>query len=114
MIPVFLHSGQNGFHRFMAKIARAFLVQSVGLVNEQNAAHSIVKTILRFWRRLADIFRHQIGSFNLHHLAFVQQANLVINFANQAGHGGFAGAGVAGEHQVFANMQRQHIETGAA
>ena len=101
ILAVVLHAFQQDFDGLAAKIVAVLLVdQGVGLVDEQHAAQSFLDDLLGFQGGLSHISGHQAGAVHLDELSLGQNADGVVNFGQQTGHRGLAGAGVAHKHQM--------------
>ena len=89
-----LHEGVDGL------LAVLVAVEAVGLVDEQDAAVGLRRDLRGLDRGLAEVAGHQLRAVDLDQLALGEQPDRLVDAGHEAGDGGLAGAGVAGEDQV--------------
>ena len=75
-------------------------VEGVGLVDEQHAAQGGLDGLLGEGRGVAHVLAHQVAPGDFHQLSALQHANSLEVPGDDAGHGGLACTGVAGEYHV--------------
>ena len=101
IIPVILHGLEDRVDGLLAKVLiSVFRSQGIGFVNKQHAAQGLLDHLLGLDGRLAHIARHQAAAIHLHQVSLAEKAQSAEDLSHNPGHGGLAGAGIAGEHQV--------------
>ena len=99
-LPVVFHGFQDRLHGFPAVAVHGVVGQGVGFVDEEHAAQRFLDDFLGLESGLADIAGHEGAPVRFHQLSLGQDADPVVELGHQPGHGGLAGAGVAGKHQM--------------
>ena len=95
-----LHGLQNGVDGLLAEVVLGVSVEGVGLVDEEDAAQGALDDLAGLDGGLAHVSGHEAAAVHLHQLALGEDAERVVNSRHQPGHGGLAGAGIAGEDHV--------------
>ena len=109
IVPVVLHGLEDGVDGLLAEVlVRPLGGQGVGLVNEQHAPQGLFDDLLGLDGGLAHVPRHQPAAVHLHQVALGEQPQGGVDLPHDPGHGGLAGAGVAGEHQVEGHVRALH------
>ena len=105
-----LHALEQHFNGLPAEVVGAVLAgQGVGLVDEQHAPQGFLDDLSGFDGGLSHEARHQPRTVHLHKLALGQHADGMVDFRQQPGDGGFAGAWIAQKYQVQGH--RRHWKT---
>ena len=100
-ISVVLHGFEYGIHGFLTVVS-LFVgsCEGVSLIDEEDAAHGFLDDLLSFDGGLTDKACDEAGAVHFHHVIGGEHAHGVVDFCEDAGDGGFAGAGVAVKDEV--------------
>ena len=99
-VPVVLHPGQQSIDRLAAEPSLPLVAELVRLVDEQHAVERAVDNRVGLYRGLPDVLANQVARPDLSHVPASQHPEVPVHLADQPGHRGLAGAGVAGEDEV--------------
>ncbi len=97
----FLNDGVDGF---VAVEAVAVVNEGVGFIYEEDVAFGFFKDFLNFGGGLTDILADEIGTADFDELAAFKDVVFAKDVGEEAGNGGFGGAGVAGEDHVHGGV----------
>ena len=113
MVAIVLGPLQKHLQRLVAvrvALAVARVGERVGLVDEEDAADRGVDQLVGLHGGLAEVLAHQVGALGLDEMVAAEQSEGVEDPAQDAGHGGLAGAGGAREHEVpLRRLDRQAL-----
>ncbi len=97
----FLNDGVDGF---VAVEAVAVVNEGIGFVDEEDVAFGFFKDFLNFGGGLADVLADEVAAADFDELAAFKDVVLAKDVGEEAGDGGFGGAGVAGEDHVHGGV----------
>jgi hypothetical protein len=101
IVAVVFHYLQQDLDRLGAVVALVFgLVQVIGFVDEQHAAHGLLDHFLGLGRGVPDVLADQIVARHGHQMPLAHVAEAFQYLAHAHRHRGLAGTGVAGEAHV--------------
>ena len=111
VVAVVFHHLQQYLDRFRAVVALVLrLVQVIGLVDEQHAAHRLLDDFLGLGRGVADVLPDQVVARDGNQVAFAHIAQAMQYLRHAQRDGGLAGAGIAGETHVQRRSLRAQRE----
>ena len=114
LVPVILHPLHEGVDGFEAEAVLLAAVEAVGFVNEEDAAEGALDDAVGQRGGVAGVAAHEVAAAHLHELPALERPDGLEVLGHQAGDGGLAGTGVAGEDHVHRKAGRLHPGGGAA
>ena len=107
-----LHELDDRVDRLPPEVLLAATRQRVRLVDEQGPAERRLHDGARARRRLADVPGDEVRAVGLDEMTLGHDPEGTQDLAQQAGDGGLARAGIAGEHEVVARLDRRQATLG--
>ena len=87
-----------------AIIARVRWFQGISLIDKEYAIKGLANDFKHFGCRRSHMLTNQTGAIGFDQVSFLEYSELLVNPADDAGHRGFPGAGIAGEHQMVRDI----------